>query len=194
MIALLLSALLAGTPVAPPPSLAPGPVTQPAPPVPTDTFRRYAVEALAGKHGHLDEWQRSGYQIGLARGVTSGAKRTCLTSYGCWEAPLVDSLWAAQDLPNGHRRRLDATMCAADKGVPFGTVVWANGELRVVRDRGSGVTLRRARSADRRNTRNLDFWTRKCDEHSLESTPYAVVCTDADIHRWTPTPGAVVPQ
>ena len=58
---LLLSALLAGAP-------------QQQQQLPTDPFQRTAHKALAGDFGPLADWQRTGYQLGLDRGVTATAR------------------------------------------------------------------------------------------------------------------------
>lgn len=90
--------------------------------------------------------------------------------------------YAANSLPNGKPRRLDVTMCAADRGLSFGQIIWADGALRIVRDRGGWVTVARAKRVtgqrDRikaRNDRNLDFYTLRRDQHYSLSTPYAIV-------------------
>ena len=162
-----------------------------APTLPTDPFQRVAVRAIAGEFGTLKDWQYVAYSIGLERGVTCQGY-TYLTSYGPWESPSISGgPYASQSLPGGRRRLLNTTMCASDRGLPFGTVIWANGCLRVVRDRGGWVTVPRARAKHKRNDRNLDFYTLIRDQHYSRSTPYAVICEDKDVHRWTP--GTVIP-
>lgn len=153
------------------------------PDLPADPAQRSAVAAIRGDKGPLKEWQLTAYWIIISNNITC-CGYTYLTSYGPWESPVISGGdYASQDHANGRRRRLDTTMCAADRGLPFGTVVWADGVVRVVRDRGGWVTVPRARAKDRRNSRNLDFYTLRRDEHYSRSTPYAVVCTDEDIHR-----------
>lgn len=150
--------------------------------LPADPFQRTAVRALSGEFGPLKDWQQAAYRIGLKRGVTCRGY-AYLTSYGPWESPSISGgPYAAQPLPGGHRRLLNTTMCASDRGLPFGTVIWSNGCLRVVRDRGGWVTVPRARAKHARNDRNLDFYTLIPDQHYSRSTPYAVVCTDRDVH------------
>lgn len=154
-----------------------------APELPADPAQRAATKALRGDHGELKPWKQAAYELLVERGVTCDGY-TYLTSYGPWESPRMSGgPNAAQDLPGHRPRRLDTTMCAADTGVPYGTVVWADGVLRVVRDRGGWVTVKRAQSHHRRNSRNLDFYTLKADQHYSQSTPYAIVCTAADVHK-----------
>lgn len=153
------------------------------PDLPTDPAQRSAIAAIQGDKGPLKEWQTTTYKIILADGITCRGY-TYLTSYGPWESPRMSGgPNAAQCLPGGKSRRLDTSMCAADRGLQYGTVVWADGVVRVVRDRGGWVTVPRARAKHRRNERNLDFYTLKPDQHSSRSTPYAIVCTAADVHR-----------
>jgi len=141
------------------------------PALPTDPFQRTAIRALAGEFGALQDWQEAAYIRGQREGVTCRG-RAYLTSYG--------HLWESRKMSGGprgadHDVRLTEAHCAADRGLPFGTIVWCDGELRIVRDRGGWVTVKWARGHDRRNDRNLDFWTRRPDEHSSNSTPYAIV-------------------
>ncbi len=151
------------------------------PPASADPFVVAAKAALEGKA--CKPWQRAAYEIGLARGARCRGF-TYLTSYGPWENPRMSGgPYAAQGMPGGKRRRLDVTMCAADRGLPFGTVIWCHGELRVVRDRGGWVTVPMARKKCGRNDRNLDFYTLSPDQHYGRSMPYAVVCRDVDVHR-----------
>ena len=140
----------------------------------SDPFTYAAVSALAGRFGHIDEWRRDFYSHGLKHGVRC-VRYALVTSFGPFEDPLADSLWAAQDLPNGHRRRLTADNCAADPSIPFGTVIWVDGALWVVRDRGRGVTVARARSVNSRNTHAIDCWTQCEATHNCDSAPMAIV-------------------
>jgi len=88
-----------------------------------------------------------------------------LTSYGPWESPVMSGgPFAANSLLNGKPRRLNMTMCAADRGLSFGQIVWADGALRIVQDRGGWVTVARAKRHNARNDRNLDFFTLKRDQ------------------------------
>ena len=158
--------------------------TAPTPDLPADPAQRAATKAL---RGNLQDWQRDAYTLLLAKHTTCRGY-AYVTSYGPWEDPVMSGgPYAAQDLPGGRRRALDMTMCAADRGLAYGTVIWADGALRVVRDRGGWVTVARAQRRHPRNERNLDFYTREPDQHFSLSTPYAVIGTAGEVHR-----GAVV--
>ena len=49
--------------------------------LPADPFQRCAVKALRGDYGTLADWQRRGYQAGLAAGVTVQGTATVTTYY-----------------------------------------------------------------------------------------------------------------
>jgi len=142
---------------------APGPLS-------THPLQRTAAKALAGEFGTLQHWQAAAYKRVLDKKLTF-CGRAYLTSFGPWDPPRIFGGPYAAD----RGIRLTPAHCAADKGVAFGMVVWADGELRIVRDRGGAVTVRAARRRDRRNDRNLDFYTKRRDEHFKRSTPYAFV-------------------
>lgn len=141
-----------------------------AQPLPADPFQRTAVRALRGDYGRLQQWQRDGYSKALeGRGITCSGY-AYLTSYGPWEPAYMSGGPYAAD-----GARLNETMCAADRGLPFGCLVWADGSLRIVRDRGGAVTVSAAKRHHRRNSRNLDFYCRSTERHFRISTQYAVV-------------------
>lgn len=72
-------------------------VTLPAPDpaaLPSDPFQRCAVKALRGDFGTLADWQRRGYQAGLAAGVTVQGTATVTTYYpqeGCYRGKAMRS-------------------------------------------------------------------------------------------------------
>ncbi len=72
-------------------------VTLPAPDpaaLPADPFQRCAVKALRGDYGMLADWQRRGYQAGLAAGVTVQGTATVTTYYpqeGCYRGKAMRS-------------------------------------------------------------------------------------------------------
>ena len=139
--------------------------------------QRVAVKALAGDYGKLAGWQVKGYRA-ILRGQYTYTGYAYLTSYGPWDPPAVFGGPYAAD----RGMRLTEAHCAADKGLPFGTLVWADGSLRIVRDRGGAVTVAQAkRRGHSRNDRNLDFYTKSRDRHFARSTVYVVA------GRWDPT-------
>jgi hypothetical protein len=141
-----------------------------AQPLPADPFQRTAVQVLRGDFGKQPQWIIDGYSKALeGRGITC-AGYAYLTSYGPWESPSISGGPFAAD-----GARLNETMCAADRGLPFGVLVWADGSLRIVRDRGGAVTVSAAKRHHRRNSRNLDFYCRSTERHFRISTQYAVV-------------------
>ena len=141
-----------------------------AAPLPEDPFRRCAVKQRAAGYAGLEWWRRLAYERGLAEGTTCQG-RAYLTSYGPWE-PLA--MYGGPFAADRHIR-LTAAHCAADPAVPFGTLVWAAGSIRIVRDRGGWVKVWRARRRDPRNDRNLDFYTLTKDKYFSRSTPYVLL-------------------
>lgn len=77
-------------------------VTLPAPDpaaLPADPFQRCAVKALRGDYGTLADWQRRGYQAGLAAGVTVQGTATVTTYY------------PQEGFPRGQATRSGAGVC-----------------------------------------------------------------------------------
>jgi hypothetical protein len=144
-----------------------------AQPLPADPFQATAVCALRGDYGRLQQWQRDGYSKALEGKGIKCRGYAYLTSYGPWESPSISGGPFAAD-----GARLNETMCAADRGLPFGCLVWADGSLRVVRDRGGAVTVSAAKRRASRNSRNLDYFCRRSERHFRVSTPYAVIPGD----------------
>jgi hypothetical protein len=75
--------------------------------LPTDPFQRTAITALRGDFGHLQEWQREGYQRGLDQGATVGHKfhltyytpRSCRGTRGASGQPVSTRMAASNRLP-----------------------------------------------------------------------------------------------
>ena len=133
-----------------------------------------AERALNGVYGELPYWKTYGYQK-IKEGDVVRSGYCYITSYGSWESRKMSGGPFASD----RSIRLTTDHCAADPAVPFGTMMWGsdwNDEgLRVVRDRGGWVTVRRAKGHAKRNTRNIDFRTKTKDEFAAESGLYVWV-------------------
>jgi len=143
----------------------------------TDPLQNHAYRALHGEWGPIKEqWKRDAYDIVLERNIKC-CGRAYLTSYGPWDPPkMYGGKWASDD--SRGPCLLDDTMCAANPEVKFGTLVWAAGEFRIVRDHGGMVKIKYAKQHDKRNTFNFDYHCHDRDRFHSESTPCAVLPGD----------------
>ncbi|MBC7289363.1 MAG: hypothetical protein H5T86_15245 [Armatimonadetes bacterium] len=68
-------------------------------------------------------------------------------------------------------KRLTADMCAANREIPFGVVIWTPWGLRVVEDRGGMVRLSRCGP---RESAFFDYFTSH-DIGQMRNAPYAII-------------------
>jgi hypothetical protein len=110
-----------------------------------DPFQVCAREALAGKWGKLQPWQREAYTLGVDSGARVKLGRLWVTHY--WPAEGRDGRVDCR----GNRCTAKTAAC---NQLPYGTVVWIEEPcgLRVVLDVGAKRNDRQARRY------GADFW------------------------------------
>ena len=155
-------------------------VTLPAPDpaaLPDDPFQRCAVKALRGDYGTLADWQRRGYQAGLAAGVTVQGTATVTTYY------------PQEGFPRGQATRSGAGVCEKHAACLRrewprlrGSYVWVQpttnsqgrlvGGLRQIMDTGANSNHRRF-GTRMGSDRWLDYWYPTPTE-LVRRAPYAI--------------------
>jgi hypothetical protein len=135
-----------------------------------DSFQRAARSAKEGKWGVLKPWQLEWYNYGLAHQLKVQG-RAKVTSYGPWES---DRMSGGPFCWLGSRRVvLGSAHCAADRGIPKGSIVWTNYGLRFVVDRGGWVKVGGSFTSSG-ETANLDYWSPR-ELSTLRQTPYVIL-------------------
>ncbi len=145
--------------------------------LPADPFQRCAVKALRGDYGTLADWQRRGYQAGLAAGVTVQGTATVTTYY------------PQEGFPRGQATRSGAGVCEKHAACLRrewprlrGSYVWVQpttnsqgrlvGGLRQIMDTGADSNHRRF-GTRMGSDRWLDYWYPTPTE-LVRRAPYAI--------------------
>jgi len=150
--------------------------------LPDDPAQRCATRAIRGDFGELKAWQRDGYQHILDNNITvQGTAKVTSYSYHWESRRMAGGEWTASG------SHVHTAGCAANPGIPFGTLIWTPHGLRYVTDRGGWVKLGYVRGVgyvtSKREVANLDYYTLK-PLPTLRNAPYAIVKPVGDRSVW----------